>query len=79
MTNQALLNMDAATAMSTLSRPDWDRWQKLNSYKLYRDASLIYNGTRYADENAYNAAVAAEKARTAPQMDMGTILNTVGK
>jgi hypothetical protein len=52
--------------MSTLSRPDYERWMKLNSYQTGRNAALVYNGTRYDDENAYNAAVDAETMRTAP-------------
>lgn len=79
MTNEALLAMDAGKAMSTLSRPDYERWMKLNQYQQGRNASLVYNGKRYNDEAAYNAAVDAETARTAPQLDMQSLLNIRGK
>lgn len=78
-TNQELLGLSAGQAMSTLSRPDYERWMKLNSYQQGRNASLIYNGTRYDDENAYNAAVDAEIMRTAPQFNIQEVLNTRGK
>lgn len=79
MTNEALLAMDAGKAMSTLSRPDYERWMKLNQYQQGRNAALVYNGKRYNDEAAYNAAVDAETARTAPQLDMQNLLNIRGK
>ena len=79
MTNEALLAMDAGKAMSTLSRPDYERWMKLNQYQQGRNTSLTYNGKRYNDEAAYNAAVDAETARTAPQLDMQALLNTRGR
>lgn len=78
-TNQELLGLSAGQAMSTLSRPDYERWMKLNSYQTGRNAALVYNGTRYDDENAYNAAVDAETMRTAPQFDIQAALNTRGK
>lgn len=79
MTNEALLAMDAVKAMSTLSRPDYERWTKLNQHQQGRNASLVYNGKRYDDETAYNAAVDAETERTTPQLDMQALLNTRGK
>lgn len=79
MTNEALLAMDAGKAMSTLSRPDYERWMKLNQHQQGRNASLVYNGKRYDDETAYNAAVDAETERTTPQLDMQALLNTRGK
>lgn len=79
MTNEALLAMNAGKAMSTLSRPDYERWMKLNQYQQGRNASLVYNGKRYNDEAAYNAAVDAETARTAPKLDLQSLLNIRGK
>lgn len=79
MTNEALLAMDAGKAMSTLSKPDYERWMKLNQYQQGRNASLVYNGKRYNDEAAYNAAVDAETARTAPKLDLQSLLNIRGK
>lgn len=79
MTNEALLAMDAGKAMSTLSRPDYERWMKLNQYQQGRNASLVYNGKRYNDEATYNAAVDAEISRTAPKLDMQNLLNIRGK
>ena len=79
MTNEALLAMDAGKAMSTLSRPDYERWMKLNQHQQGRNASLVYNGKRYNDETAYNAAVDAETARTAPKLDMQSLLNIRGR
>lgn len=79
VTNEALLGMDAGKAMSTLSRPDYERWMKLNQYQQGRNASLVYNGKRYNDETAYNAAVDAETVRTAPKLDMQSLLNIRGK
>lgn len=79
MTNEALLAMDAGKAMSTLSQPDYERWMKLNQYQQGRNAALVYNGKRYNDETAYNAAVDAETARTAPKLDMESLLNIRGR
>lgn len=79
MTNEALLTLDAGKALTTLSRPDFQRWMDLNSYQQGRNASLIHNGTRYANEEAYNKAVEEETLKTAPQFDLEAALNTRGK
>lgn len=79
MTNEELLAMDENTAVFTLSRPDYERWVKLNKYQRGLDAALTYNGKRYNDEAAYNAAVNDEIMRTAPQFNVQAALNTRGR
>jgi hypothetical protein len=55
-TNQQLLDLDQA-GVTGLSADDKARYDRLQAYQANRNKALTFNGTQYADEQAYNTAV----------------------
>lgn len=55
-TNQQLLDLDQA-GVAGLSADNKARYDRLQAYLANRNKALTFNGTQYADEQAYNTAV----------------------